>query len=95
METIDLESFWHPTKNITTLDALPPKSNKKVWWLGKECGHEWEMSLYQIRALTGVLCPYCRNSKILVGFNDLPRVWDAGKVRWVKNYSILDREVPY
>ena len=30
METIDLGSFWHPTKNITTLDALPQNRIKSL-----------------------------------------------------------------
>ena len=43
----DLVNQWHPTKNGDLKpETVRPKSNKKVWWLGK-CGHEWEAKWIQ------------------------------------------------
>ena len=41
----DLAAELHPTRN-GGLDpyALGPYSNRKVWWRGSDCGHEWWMS---------------------------------------------------
>ncbi len=42
-------------------------TNRKVWWKGK-CGHEWN-ALVSDRS-SGHGCPYCRDHKLLIGFND-------------------------
>lgn len=58
---------WHPTKNGTLSPAdVTEYSNKKVWWLCSEHGHEWKISVNQKKN-----CPYCNNRKSLEGFNDL------------------------
>jgi len=57
---------------------------KKVWWKC-ELGHEWEASIDHI-ANRGCNCPYCKNKKVLTGFNDLATIrpdlldeWDYEK----------------
>lgn len=61
---------WHPTKNTEfTPFTVAPSANKKAWWLGKDCGHEWEATINSRNS--GNKCPYCSNRKILSGFNDL------------------------
>ena len=68
-DRLDLLEQWHPTKNGDIASfQIYPKSNKKVWWLGK-CGHEWQTSPNNRQRGTG--CPYCSNQKILQGYNDL------------------------
>ena len=66
----ELAKQWHPTKNgvLTAQDVLYG-STKKVWWKGV-CGHEWEAILAQ-RTKNKTNCPYCTNSSVLTGFNDL------------------------
>lgn len=53
---------WHPTKNG---DLLPTQvtsgSHKKVWWLCKECGNEWETSV--ANRVFGKGCPICGRKK--------------------------------
>ena len=61
---------WHPIKNgeLTPKDVTS-HSNKKVWWLCSY-GHEWCTSV-NARVGKKYGCPFCKNKKILVGFNDL------------------------
>lgn len=69
----DLASEWHPTKNgeFTPEDVACNKSIK-VWWIGKECGHEWDATIYN-RNFKSSSCPYCSSppQRLLKGFNDL------------------------
>lgn len=69
-----LAKEWHPTKNGDLKPEMFTKgSHKKIWWQCKE-GHEWEA---EIKSRTmgskngGTGCPYCSNSKLLPGYNDL------------------------
>lgn len=66
----ELAKEWHPTKNgnLTPYDKAP-NSNQKVWWLGN-CGHQWK-ALISSRNNGGNGCPYCSNTKLLLGFNDM------------------------
>ena len=71
LQTIDRELCmdWHPTKNGDLKPYMvSPGSDRKVWWKGK-CGHEWESSIYNYRKSRN--CPYCTNTRVLPGFNDL------------------------
>ena len=61
---------WHPTRNgDLDVRTISSGSNRKVWWLGSECGHEWE-ALVANRSL-GRGCSYCSGKYLLRGFNDL------------------------
>ena len=44
-------------------------SNKEAWWVGK-CGHSW-LARISDRTIRKYGCPYCSNSRVLEGFNDL------------------------
>jgi len=55
-------------KNGFTAFEVMPGSHKKVWWRCKK-GHSYEAMVYHRTYGTG--CPYCSNTKILVGYNDL------------------------
>lgn len=62
---------WHPTKNgDLTPSNLLHGANDSIWWLGKECGHEWESCLRN-RAKSQAGCVYCSGQKTLTGFNDI------------------------
>lgn len=65
LETVNpkLASEWHPIKN----DSLKPSdvvsgSNRKVWWLCSECGHEWQAVIAS--RSSGIGCPICSIKKI-------------------------------
>lgn len=84
-----LAKEWHPTMNGALMPTeVTANNNKKVWWLGY-CGHEWDAAISGRN--TGSGCPYCCNSKILIGFNDLKtthkdliKEWDYSKNKNIK-----------
>lgn len=41
-----------------------------VWWRGS-CGHVWREKVSMRSMRVDDSCPYCKNSKLLRGFNDL------------------------
>lgn len=68
----DLLEVWDWKKNCETgLDpyVLGSKSNKKAWWRCPDYGHSYE-TVIQSKTL-GYGCPYCKNKKVLPGFNDV------------------------
>ena len=55
-------SEWHPTK----IEKLLPTqvtcgSNKRVWWICKECGNEWQSTV--ANRVAGKGCPVCSRIK--------------------------------
>lgn len=78
---------WHPTKNRLSPQRTAAGSHLNVWWLGK-CGHEWEapVSARTKRFRNDPELQYVEGytEKQLAELNNLPRIWDAGKTRWVK-----------
>ncbi|WP_374202241.1 zinc-ribbon domain-containing protein [Arthrobacter sp. AK01] len=67
----DLAKEWHPTKNAgLEPTAVAPRSNRKVWWVGSDCGHEWEAVIANRTNKSRSGCPYCSNQKVGFG-NDL------------------------
>ena len=87
---------WHPSKN----DSLTPQkvtvfSNRSVWWLCEK-GHEYRMAVGQ-RSQKGAGCPYCKNRKILVGYNDLATVEPGLAAQWHPelNGSLTPQMVTY
>jgi hypothetical protein len=62
---------WHPTKNSTLVpSAFGRGSKEKVWWLGRECGHEWQSSIGD-RVFKKTGCHLCSGKIIIWGKNDL------------------------
>jgi hypothetical protein len=57
---------WNPAKFSTG-------SNKKMDWKCKK-GHTWKAVIYE-RAMRNSGCPYCKNTKVLSGFNDLKTLY--------------------
>ena len=57
-----LADEWHPTKNDRLLPTdVTISSGKKVWWLCRECAHEWE-AVISSRS-KGAGCPECAKQK--------------------------------
>lgn len=77
----DIAAEWHPTKNGSlTPEQLAPASNKKVWW---RCplGHDYQATVASRTQRHGG-CPYCANTKVLPGFNDLATCYPAVAAEW-------------
>lgn len=89
----ELAEQWHPTKNGTlTANAVTVGSGKVVWW---QCSnaHEWKSSI-SFRA-SGGGCPYCANTRLWSGFNDLETQFPDLAAQWhpTKNASITARDI--
>ena len=68
----EIAKEWHPTKNNKTPEEFSKASERKVWWQCNK-GHEYQAWI-NIRTHQNTGCPYCKNRKLLVGFNDLASV---------------------
>lgn len=91
----DLESLypivsfeWDSERNTKKPSEVKPFSHEKVWWKCSK-GHSYERSIadkVKSHDKRGNGCPYCSNSRILIGFNDLEsryphiaKMWDYSK----------------
>jgi len=54
---------WNYNKNDKRPDEYAPNSNKKVWWICKECGNEWKTSVNNRNCINSRGCPECNKSK--------------------------------
>jgi hypothetical protein len=87
---------WHPTKNENlSPDMVLAYSIKPLWW---QCdkAHEWERSLADKRKKKND-CPFCKNKRILVGYNDLATTHPELSVQWhpTKNSPLRPVDVTY
>lgn len=73
----ELASEWDNDSNGNLKPhMITSGSNKKVFWIGKECGHHWQATI--ANRVNGNGCPVCAGKKVLVGYNDL-----ASKFPWI------------
>ena len=96
LETLfpEVAAEWDYIKN----DPLTPRQvsraePRKVWWLCPK-GHSYASTIAS-RTLTKQGCPYCRNRKIIAGFNDLATLFPgiAGQWDYEKNHPLRPTEV--
>jgi len=59
---------WDYEKNNILPSSVTLNSSKKIWWKCKK-GHSWQTAVSE--RTRGYSCPFCKNQKILKGFNDL------------------------
>ena len=60
---------WDYNKNKLKPENLTPGSLKRIWWIC-DMGHSYESTLVN-HIMHNSKCPYCRNLKVLKGYNDL------------------------
>lgn len=66
----ELSIEWNYEKNGNLLPNMVTASSElNVWWIGKNCKHEWQSTIENRNQGRG--CPYCSGHKVLSGFNDL------------------------
>ena len=91
----ELAKEWNTKKNGDLKpDDVLPGSHKKVWWKCPK-DHEWEAVIRDRNA--GKPCPYCSNSKVLQGYNDLVTVHPEIAKEWnyEKNGELEPNQVKY
>lgn len=89
-----LAAQWDYEKNDgVTPDQVAPSANRRVWW-NCDRGHTWLASV-AARAFGGTGCPYCTNTKVLPGFNDLATVRPLVAAQWdaEQNGALTARDV--
>ena len=76
---------WHTQKNGELApDAVTVGSNRRVWWICKECGHEWAAPIVR-RTQSGKGCPGCAGQVVTPGrsfadlFPELADEWHTDK----------------
>lgn len=97
---------WHPTKNGDLSPAnVVSTSNRKVWWLCKTCGHEWQSSISS-RARYNLGCPKCgaergrvtqRKNRIKKGAPTFFETYPELATEWhpTKNGELKPSEITY
>ncbi|MBR2742254.1 MAG: zinc-ribbon domain-containing protein [Clostridia bacterium] len=85
----ELIAEWNYEKNVDiSPEFLTSGSSKKVWWICKSCGYEWESTISHRTHGRG--CPYCSHRVVIPGKNDLATLNPHLMVEWDydKNKSI-------
>lgn len=86
------EWFFERNSDID-INTITTGSNKKVWWKCQE-GHYWQATVHN-RYLGGG-CPYCKNRKIWIGFNDLATTHPQLADEWdYENNIVSPQEITY
>lgn len=76
-----LAEEFHPHKNVVDISSLKALSNRKVWWLCAQGGHEFEASVaHRTKELSG--CPYCSGRTAISGKNDLGTLFPNLTKEW-------------
>lgn len=94
---LELLKEWNYEKNNELgihPENITKSYGKKVWWKCDK-GHIWEAVIYSRIAGSG--CPYCSNSSVLKGYNDIATTNKELLELWnyEKNTSITPLEVSY
>lgn len=82
---------WSERNCPLSPDQVTPFSNRKVWWKGK-CGHEWKAFISDRSSGHG--CPYCRDHKLLIGFNDFQTLHPDLAKEWSEQNESAPNTIP-
>lgn len=88
----DLIKEWHPTKNKNIdPDNISFGSHKKVWWVCKNCGHEW---MAKVCNRNRTSCPACVG-KVATYSNNLKVHFPEVSAEWhpTLNYELRPEDV--
>lgn len=81
----------YSTKNLLPADKVLPVGSKKVWWICRSCGHEWQTDAYtRITQKTG--CPACANM-VITPSNNLACTHPEIAAEYSKDNSLSPRAV--
>lgn len=84
-EIKDIEDVWSPM-NKNGYTEYETDGIEKVRWICRKCGGSFYESIKEyvqtLKTCGKVACPYCSNSRPLVGYNTLETVFDDIESRW-------------
>ena len=95
-----LEKFnWDWEKNDVLPSELHHNTDKKVWWVCKDCGTSYLMSISD-RKISKASCPYCSGKRVKEGLNDLATlrpdlmkdwIWGKNKELGLTPYAVTEK----
>ncbi len=81
---------WHPIKNNILLpENVSYGSNKKVWWLCFNCGHEWESPIIS-RTIGARTCPKCSIHTKSKGEENISIFLNKKNINYIPQHKFLD-----
>ena len=84
----DLAAEWSPNNELSA-DEVLPGLRRRYLWICPECGGEYSAQMCN-REVGDDACPYCRDQKVLPGYNSLAvRVPDLVENEWCEIENIL------
>ena len=88
----EIAEQWHPTLNeeLTPAD-VPPRSNKKVWWICS-VGHAYQRTVDKQVTRKNASCPVCNGKLYVPGVNDVKTKNPDIAKEW--NYSVNGEKRP-
>lgn len=87
----EIASEWSDRNVPLQPEQFSAFANQKVWWKGR-CGHEWK-ALISDRS-SGHGCPFCRDHKLLIGFNDFQTLHPDLALEWSEQNDVLPSSIP-
>ena len=83
----EIAKQWHPDKNDFSPNDVKPLSNKKAWWICEK-GHEYYAMIAK-RTSRNQGCPYCSNTRVLKGYNDMSTTHPEVLVSWDYKKNVI------
>lgn len=87
----DIASEWSDRNSPLLPSHVTAFANRKVWWKGV-CGHEWKALISDRSAGHG--CPYCKDHKLLIGFNDFQALHPDLALEWSEKNDVCPNAIP-
>jgi len=87
----DVAKEWSERNKPLCPDQISAFANRKVWWRGA-CGHEWQAFISD--RSSGHSCPYCKDHKLLIGFNDFQTLHPDLAIEWSEQNDIQPSAIP-
>ena len=78
---------WDYEKNNKRPEKYTPNSGKKVWWICKECGYEWFMSIDSRNSKRKTGCPKCNKSK---GEKKIADYLNLNNIYYIPQFKLSD-----
>ena len=88
----NLKNEWSDKNADLDPNKISFGSSKKVWWICDK-GHEWQAEVKNRTRENPTGCPYCKNNKVLKGFNDLESRFPDVARQWSDKNTLKPYEV--